>query len=72
MLEFFRAMKRNGSLAYQLPAMTAAFLIAEFFYKFRSFALECLAFLATWYLIDVVVDVARRAWPRERRSVDTP
>jgi hypothetical protein len=28
-----------------------AFLIAEFFYKFHSFTLECLAFLATWSLL---------------------
>ena len=27
-------------------------LIAELFYKFHSFTLECLAFLATWYMID--------------------
>ena len=25
-----------------------AFAIAEFFFKFKSFALECLAFLAVW------------------------
>ena len=28
-----------------------AFLIAEFFYKFHSFTLECLAFLATWFVL---------------------
>lgn len=28
-----------------------AFGIAEFFFKFHSFALECLAFLATWYVL---------------------
>jgi hypothetical protein len=28
-----------------------AFAIAEFFYKFHSFALECLAFLVTWYVL---------------------
>jgi hypothetical protein len=31
-----------------------AFLIAEFFYKFHSFALECLAFLMTWYVLSFV------------------
>jgi hypothetical protein len=35
--------------------------MAELFFKFHSFALECGAFLATWLLIDLVVDaVARR------------
>ena len=28
-----------------------AFAIAEFFFKFKSFALECLAFLAVWYVL---------------------
>jgi hypothetical protein len=31
-----------------------AFLLAEFFYKFHSFALECLAFLATWFVLSYV------------------
>ena len=31
-----------------------AFLIAEFFFKFKSFALECLAFLAVWYVLSFV------------------
>jgi hypothetical protein len=66
MLEFIRSLRRNGTLAYQLPAMAAAFLIAEFFYKFRSFALECLGFLATWYLIDLGVDVVRKLITRTR------
>jgi hypothetical protein len=28
-----------------------AFAIAEFFFKFKSFALECLAFLVVWYVL---------------------
>jgi hypothetical protein len=28
-----------------------AFAIAEFFFKFKSFALECLAFLAVWFAL---------------------
>ena len=31
-----------------------AFGIAEFFFKFHSFALECLAFLATWFVLSFV------------------
>jgi hypothetical protein len=31
-----------------------AFAIAEFFFKFKSFALECLAFLAVWYVLSFV------------------
>jgi hypothetical protein len=44
----------------QLPALVCAFVIAEFFYKFHSFALECLAFLATWFVIDLVISLGTR------------
>ena len=33
-----------------------ALLVAEAFYKFHSFALECLAFLATWYALSWLVE----------------
>jgi hypothetical protein len=31
-----------------------AFTIAEFFFKFKSFTLECLAFLAVWCVLSFV------------------
>ena len=37
------------------PTLCASMLIAELFYKLGSFTLECLAFLATWYVIDASV-----------------
>lgn len=41
--------------------LAVAFAIATLFYKFGSFALECLAFLATWSLIDLPAQwLARR------------
>ena len=36
----------------QVPVFLVAFLMAELFYKFHSFALECAAFLVTWYVLD--------------------
>ena len=39
----------------QLPVLTASLLIAELLYKFHSFILECVAFLATWYVLDASV-----------------
>jgi hypothetical protein len=36
-----------------------AFIVAELFYKFHSFTLECLAFLATWFILDFMVQVIR-------------
>ena len=47
-------------LAEQLPAITVSFVIAEMFYKLGSFALECLAFLATWTILDGLINLVRR------------
>jgi hypothetical protein len=44
----------------QLPAAAGALIVAEIFYKFGSFSLECLAFLATWYAFDLVLSLVRR------------
>ncbi len=53
-------MIRNTSLkrllVLEAPALSLAFLTAELFYKFGSFALECLAFLATWLAFSLVFD----------------
>jgi hypothetical protein len=51
----------------QLPVFALAFVIAELFYKFHSFALECMAFLVTWYVLDAVV---QKLFPGAR-SVDS-
>jgi hypothetical protein len=39
----------------QVPALALAWLIAELFYKFHSFTLECGAFLATWFVLDALI-----------------
>lgn len=41
-------------LAQEAPALVSSFVIAELFYKFHSFTLECTAFLATWYVLSRV------------------
>ena len=46
-------------LAEQVPAITASFVIAEVFYKFHSFTLECLAFLVTWSVLDGAINLVR-------------
>lgn len=46
--------------AEQLPAIALAWLMAELFYKFHSFTLECLAFLATWFVIDMAIQLVLR------------
>ncbi|MBI4785212.1 MAG: hypothetical protein HY785_28485 [Oscillatoriophycideae cyanobacterium NC_groundwater_1537_Pr4_S-0.65um_50_18] len=47
-------------LAEQLLSGGAAFIIANQFYVFHSFALECLAFLATWAGLDFCVQKLAR------------
>jgi hypothetical protein len=60
MLEFLRVLRRHGDWPVHLPGLLLAFVLAELFFKFHSFALECGAFLATWLVIDVVVDALAR------------
>jgi hypothetical protein len=43
-------------LAYeQVPALALAWILAELFYRFHSFTLECGAFMATWVVLDALV-----------------
>jgi hypothetical protein len=44
----------------QVPALTFAWIIAELFFKFHSFTLECAAFLATWFILDALVQTVVR------------
>jgi hypothetical protein len=54
-------------IAYeQAPALVAAWLVAELFYKFHSFTLECGAFLATWFVFDALIQAIV---PRNMSSV---
>jgi hypothetical protein len=39
----------------KIPVFGISIIIAEVFYKFHSFTLELLAFMATWFLLDVCV-----------------
>ena len=51
MYHMMRSLGAKDTVRRELPAGAVAFLIAEFFYKFHSFALETLAFLATWWVL---------------------
>ncbi len=39
---------RCEALRVQLPAFAVALGLAEFFFRFGSFSLECIAFLLVW------------------------
>ena len=46
------------ALKREAAPFIVAFLIAEFFFKFKSFALECLAFLAVWFVLSFLQSLA--------------
>ena len=50
----------------QLPALLVSLFIAELLYKFHSFTLEFLAFLATWYVLDAGIKFASDMWGRKQ------
>ena len=68
MYTLFRNVPLRILLATQAPALIISFLIAELFYKFHSFTLECLAFLATWFVIDALATSIHNVWFRQHRS----
>jgi hypothetical protein len=59
----------------QAPCFLVAFVTASVFYKFGSFALECAAFLATWFVLDAAwqfATVALGANRDEARGYTSP
>lgn len=54
MYTLYRLLSTRGFLLTQLPTLGGSLLIAEMFYKFGSFSLEVVAFLATWFVLDAI------------------
>lgn len=54
---------RNGSLGALLliqgPALLISFVVASLFFKWKSFALECIGFLALWFVLDATFTAIR-------------
>jgi hypothetical protein len=50
------------AVSREAPSLVPSIFIAEAFYKFHSFTLECAAFLATWYALSYVTTLARAGW----------
>lgn len=55
MFQLVKYLSTQQLVLRQLPLFIVSFVIAALFYKFGSFALECLAFLATWAVLDFIV-----------------
>jgi len=71
MFTLLRMLPLSRVLTEQLPALVGAQLIAEFFYKFHSFSLECAAFLLTWFAIDGVLQLAKHFARGDRATAPT-
>jgi hypothetical protein len=65
-------MLRNASLGVllstQAPAFIIAFVTASLFFKWKSFALECLGFLAVWFVLDLVFTTVRQMWMKRSET----
>jgi len=59
MYELIRTVPARRLVVEQVPAMGTALVLAEVFYKFHSFTLEALAFLGTWFTLDLLGKLAR-------------
>lgn len=58
----------RGFLRDEAPALASAFLIAELFYKWGSFTLECAGFLATWYVLSLAFSLVSSVIARNGES----
>ncbi len=56
MIDFLRAFRAQAAYSRRLLGFIPALVVTEMFYKFHSFSLECMAFLATWLLFDVMIE----------------
>lgn len=54
MYSLLRHVGFRQSLTTEAPALLTSLLVAELFYKFHSFVLECAAFLLTWLCVSFV------------------
>jgi hypothetical protein len=59
MYELLRSLSSRRLVLEQVPAATLSLAVAEVFFKFHSFLLECLAFLVTWFVIDAAGHLLR-------------
>jgi hypothetical protein len=56
MIDFLRALRTHAAYGRRLLGFVPALVVTEMFYKFHSFSFECMAFLGTWLLFDVLTE----------------
>ncbi len=60
MYTLYRDMGWKKAVWSEAPSLGTSLVIAELFYKFHSFTLECVAFLATWFAVSYLFSLAAR------------
>jgi hypothetical protein len=68
MYSLVRSVDNRTTAVREAVTLAAALGIAEVFYKFHSFSLECLAFLATWAALSGAAELGGRLAGRLLRS----
>jgi hypothetical protein len=68
MYSLIRSIDSRAIAAREAVSLGLAFGIAEVFYKFHSFSLECVAFLATWAALSGLTDLGVRLLARPDES----
>jgi hypothetical protein len=66
MIDLLRALRSNAAYGRRLFGFVPALVLADVFYKFHSFTLECVAFLATWLVFDLITEWIMRGIARSR------
>lgn len=61
MYTLIKSVSTHDLLLRQAPSLVASLVIAEAFFKFGSFSLECIAFLATWGTIDASISFVSKS-----------
>jgi hypothetical protein len=69
MYSLFKSMSIQQWIKEQLPTLGLSILVAELFFKFHSFTLECVGFLCTWFVFDWVIGFLKRL---TRKSIKHP
>jgi len=66
MYALIRELSTRELVGDQLPVLVTSLVLAEQFYKFHSFVLETVAFLATWFVLDGLLHLFARSLPADR------
>lgn len=67
MYSLVNALPARQLLWVQAPALIGSFVIADMFYKWGSFALECVGFLGTWFVLDAAAKLLHDALSGKER-----